>query len=90
MDVGVLNLIIRAEEAEPVRWGPEREKAFQAMKGALASAPALGFRVLTQKLGPQRRPVASHSAQPDLVAVGNNFCVRAVTATAAAVGRSRR
>ena len=28
---------------EPVRWGPERQKAFQAMKGALASAPALGL-----------------------------------------------
>lgn len=32
----------KAEEVEPVRWGPKREKAFQAIKGALASAPSLG------------------------------------------------
>ena len=31
------------EEAEPTAWGPEREQAFRAMKGALASAPALGL-----------------------------------------------
>lgn len=33
----------RNEEAEPVAWGPEREQAFKAIKGALASAPALGL-----------------------------------------------
>lgn len=33
----------KAEEVELIRWGPEKEKAFQAMKGALASASALGL-----------------------------------------------
>uniref|UniRef100_A0A8C8AT93 Reverse transcriptase/retrotransposon-derived protein RNase H-like domain-containing protein n=1 Tax=Otus sunia TaxID=257818 RepID=A0A8C8AT93_9STRI len=31
------------DEVEPLRWGPEREKAFHAMTGALASSPALGL-----------------------------------------------
>ncbi|KAK4823006.1 hypothetical protein QYF61_024808 [Mycteria americana] len=33
----------KAEEVEPICWSPEREKAFQAIKGVLVSAPALGL-----------------------------------------------
>jgi len=33
----------KAEELVCIRWGPEREKAFQAMEGALAPAPSLGL-----------------------------------------------
>ncbi|KAM7077745.1 uncharacterized protein J5F26_016218 [Ciconia maguari] len=33
----------RNEEIEPIAWGPEREQAFKTIKGALASAPALGL-----------------------------------------------
>lgn len=31
------------EDVEPVQWGPETEKAFQAIKGALAFDLALGL-----------------------------------------------
>lgn len=33
----------KVEDVEPLQWGPEREKAFQTIKGTLASAPALGL-----------------------------------------------
>ena len=33
----------RSEEVERIMWGPEREKAFKAVKRALASAPTLGL-----------------------------------------------
>lgn len=38
---GFLNTT-KAENVEPVQWGPDTEKAFQAIKGALALALALG------------------------------------------------
>uniref|UniRef100_A0A8C0AZV2 Reverse transcriptase/retrotransposon-derived protein RNase H-like domain-containing protein n=1 Tax=Buteo japonicus TaxID=224669 RepID=A0A8C0AZV2_9AVES len=31
------------EEVEPIKWGPEREKAFRILKGALLKAPASGI-----------------------------------------------
>lgn len=33
----------KAEEVETIHWGPEREAAFQAVKGALTCAPVLGL-----------------------------------------------
>ena len=66
-------------------WGPDQQKAYQEIKQALLTAPALGLPdltkpfelfvdekqgyakgVLTQKLGPWRRPVAylSKKARP--------------------------
>lgn len=38
-----LNEAMKYEEVEPIAWGPEREKAFCALKGALMQAPALGL-----------------------------------------------
>ena len=38
-----LTVAMRNEEVEPIAWGLEREQAFKAIKGALASAPALGL-----------------------------------------------
>jgi len=47
LGLGELNISLteatKAEEGKPIYWGPEQEKAFQAIKGALASAPALGL-----------------------------------------------
>uniref|UniRef100_A0A663FFW8 Reverse transcriptase/retrotransposon-derived protein RNase H-like domain-containing protein n=1 Tax=Aquila chrysaetos chrysaetos TaxID=223781 RepID=A0A663FFW8_AQUCH len=38
----------RNEEVEPIEWGPEREKAFRILKGALLKAPALGIPYYTK------------------------------------------
>lgn len=82
-------------------WGPEQQKAYQDIKSALLSAPALGLPdltkpfdlyvderqghakgVLTQKLGPWRRPVAYLSKKLDPVAAGWPPCLRMVAAIA--------
>uniref|UniRef100_A0A8C4JJL9 Uncharacterized protein n=1 Tax=Dromaius novaehollandiae TaxID=8790 RepID=A0A8C4JJL9_DRONO len=94
MDVGLLKSAAGKEEAEPIAWGPEGEQAFRTMKGALASAPALGLpdytnRVMRQKLGPPQRPVA-YSAQLDSVAAGAPACIKSVVAAAAIIERAAR
>lgn len=38
-----LTEVTKDEEIEPMTWGLEQEKAFRAIKGALASATALGL-----------------------------------------------
>uniref|UniRef100_A0A8C4JHY8 Reverse transcriptase/retrotransposon-derived protein RNase H-like domain-containing protein n=1 Tax=Dromaius novaehollandiae TaxID=8790 RepID=A0A8C4JHY8_DRONO len=45
--------------------------------------------VLTQKLGPHRRPVAYYSMQLDEVAKGTPGCIRATAATAALIEKTR-
>uniref|UniRef100_A0A8C4P4X8 Reverse transcriptase/retrotransposon-derived protein RNase H-like domain-containing protein n=1 Tax=Dromaius novaehollandiae TaxID=8790 RepID=A0A8C4P4X8_DRONO len=45
--------------------------------------------VLTQKLGPHRRPVAYYSTQLDEVAKGTPGCIRAIAATAALIEKTR-
>ncbi|KAK4805208.1 hypothetical protein QYF61_005376 [Mycteria americana] len=98
----------RTEEIEPSAWGPEREQAFKMIKGALASAPALGLPectnpfnlhvhgqkgiasgVVTQKLGPHRRPDAYDSSQLDPGATGAPACNKSVAAAAAVLEKSR-
>lgn len=83
------------------QWGPEQQKAYQQIKRALLTAPALGLPdltkpfdlfvderqgyakgVLTQKLGPWRRPVAYLSKKLDPVATGWPPCLRMVAAIA--------
>uniref|UniRef100_A0A8B9P7K6 Reverse transcriptase/retrotransposon-derived protein RNase H-like domain-containing protein n=1 Tax=Apteryx owenii TaxID=8824 RepID=A0A8B9P7K6_APTOW len=75
---------------------PEKEKVFTSVKRALVSAPALGLPdyrvasgVLTQKLGPHRRPVAYYSTQLGAVIKGTPGCIRARAATAALIGKTR-
>lgn len=82
-------------------WGPDQQKAYQDIKQALLTAPALGLPdltkpfelyvdekqgyakgVLTQKLGPWRRPVAYLSKKLDPVASGWPPCLRMVAAIA--------
>lgn len=82
-------------------WGKDQQKAYQDIKQALLSAPALGLPdlakpfelyvdekqgyakgVLTQKLGPWRRPVAYLSKKLDPVASGWPPCLRMVAAIA--------
>eukprot|EP00072_Mus_musculus_P071746 XP_017173509.1 PREDICTED: uncharacterized protein LOC108168376 isoform X1 [Mus musculus] len=82
-------------------WGPDQQKAYQEIKQALLTAPALGLPdltkpfelfvdekqgyakgVLTQKLGPWRRPVAYLSKKLDPVAAGWPPCLRMVAAIA--------
>lgn len=82
-------------------WGPDQQKAYQKIKQALLTAPALGLPdltkpfelfvdekqgyakgVLTQKLGPWRRPVAYLSKKLDPVATGWPPCLRMVAAIA--------
>lgn len=46
-------------------------------------------RVFAKKLGLHRCHVAYYSAQLDAVAVGNNYCVKAIAATAAVIKRRR-
>ncbi|XP_048193187.1 uncharacterized protein LOC125344948 [Perognathus longimembris pacificus] len=85
-------------------WGEEHRKAFQNIKKALLTAPALGLPdltkpfdlyvaenkghakgVLTQRLGPWRRPVAYLSKKLDPVASGWPPCLRMVAAIAVLV-----
>ena len=78
-------------------WGPDQQKAFDNIKRALLSAPALALPdvekpftlyvdekngiakgVLTQTLGPWKRPVAYLSKRMDNVASGWPKCLRAI------------
>jgi hypothetical protein len=73
----------------PFYWGEKGQQAFDAIKTALMSAPALGLPdvtkpfhlfmaeskgiakgVLTQKLGPWKRPVGTLSKKLDIIAAG--------------------
>ncbi|XP_040851457.1 uncharacterized protein LOC121166427 [Ochotona curzoniae] len=82
-------------------WGKEQQRAFDCIKEALLTAPALGLPdvtkpftlyvdeakgiakgVLTQSLGPWRRPVAYLSKKLDPVASGWPPCLRMVAAIA--------
>ena len=83
------------------KWEKEQQEAFEEIKKALLTSPALGLPditkpfelfidekqgyakgVLTQKLGPWRRPVAYLSKKLDPVASGWPPCLRMVTAIA--------
>ncbi|XP_036774088.2 uncharacterized protein LOC118928711 [Manis pentadactyla] len=85
-------------------WGEKEQKAFDAIKLALMSAPALGLpdvtkpfhlfvmenrgiakEVLTQKLGPWKRPVAYLSKKLDPVAAGWPACLKIIAAAAVLV-----
>ncbi|XP_060030176.1 uncharacterized protein LOC132533385 [Erinaceus europaeus] len=85
----------------PLKWTEMEERAFQALKESLVSAPALGLPdlnkpfqlfvaesagvakgVLTQTLGPWKKPVAYLSKQLDPVAAGWPGCLRTVAAAA--------
>ncbi|KAK4807566.1 LOW QUALITY PROTEIN: hypothetical protein QYF61_003355 [Mycteria americana] len=93
----------KAEEVQPIQWGPEREKACQAIKGVLAPAPALGFldyskffelfvhenKGVASGLGPHHHPVAYYSTHLDPVAAGNHSCVKAIAATVTIIEKSR-
>ncbi|XP_058547615.1 uncharacterized protein LOC131489644, partial [Neofelis nebulosa] len=89
------------KDQQPYSWTEEAEQAFQQIKTALLSAPALGLpdvskpfhlyvdenrgiakAVLTQHLGPWRRPVAYLSKKLDPVAAGWPPCLRMIAATA--------
>uniref|UniRef100_A0A663MKB2 Reverse transcriptase/retrotransposon-derived protein RNase H-like domain-containing protein n=1 Tax=Athene cunicularia TaxID=194338 RepID=A0A663MKB2_ATHCN len=89
-------LLAKAEpikEVEPICWGPEKEKSFQAMNGSLALGlpdysktfelfvhenKGVASGVLTQKLGLHCCPVAYYSTKLDPVVTGNNSCVTAI------------
>lgn len=85
-------------------WGEDEQAAFDNIKQALMSAPALGLPdvtkpfhlyvaknrgmakgVLTQKIGPWKRPVAYLSKKLDPVASGWLTCLRIIAAVAALV-----
>ncbi|XP_060030072.1 uncharacterized protein LOC132533194 [Erinaceus europaeus] len=85
----------------PLKWTEMEERAFQALKESLVSAPALGLPdlnkpfqlfvaesagvakgVLTQTLGPWKKPVAYLSKRLDPVAAGWPGCLRTVAAAA--------
>ncbi|XP_040299403.1 uncharacterized protein LOC121010120, partial [Herpailurus yagouaroundi] len=89
------------KDQQPYSWTEEAKQAFQRIKTALLSAPALGLpdvskpfhlcvdenrgiakAVLTQHLGPWRRPVAYLSKKLDPVAAGWPPCLRMIAATA--------
>uniref|UniRef100_A0ABI7W4Z2 Reverse transcriptase domain-containing protein n=1 Tax=Felis catus TaxID=9685 RepID=A0ABI7W4Z2_FELCA len=88
------------KESAPFTWQEKHQSAFEALKEALLSAPALGLPdtskpfvlflderqgiakgVLTQKLGPWKRPVAYLSKKLDPVAAGWPPCLRIMAAT---------
>ncbi|XP_063461834.1 BTB/POZ domain-containing protein KCTD7 isoform X1 [Pan paniscus] len=93
----------------PFTWLEEHQQAFETLKKALLSAPALGLPdtskpftlyaderrgiakgVLTQKLGPWKRPVAYLSKKLDPVAAGWPPCLRIMAATAMLVKDSAK
>ncbi|XP_041911254.1 uncharacterized protein LOC121677231 [Arvicola amphibius] len=97
----VKDRVDRRETGGGPRWGEDQQKAYQEIKRALLTAPALGLPdltkpfelfvdekqgytkgVLTQKLGPWRRPVAYLSKKLDPVASGWPPCLRMVAAIA--------
>ncbi|KAK1346720.1 hypothetical protein QTO34_000580 [Cnephaeus nilssonii] len=91
-------------ESVSFEWGNDQQQAFDDIKKALLSAPALALPdvakpfvlfvderrgvargVLTQSLGPWKRPVAYLSKKLDPVASGWPACLRAVAAVAVLV-----
>ena len=97
------------KESAPFTWQEKHQSAFEALKEALLSAPALGLPdtskpftlfidekqgiakgVLTQKLGPWKRPVAYLSKKLDPVAAGWPPCLRIMAATAMLVKDSAK
>ncbi|KAK1338204.1 LOW QUALITY PROTEIN: hypothetical protein QTO34_001318 [Cnephaeus nilssonii] len=91
-------------ESAPFEWGNGQQQAFDDIKKALLSAPALALPdvakpfvlfvderrgvargVLTQPLGPWKRPVAYLSKKLDPVASGWPACLRSVAAVAVLV-----
>ena len=90
-------------------WGSDQQRAFQEIKRALLTAPALGLPdlakpfdlfvdekqghakgVLTQSLGPWRRPVAYLSKKLDPVAAGWPPCLRMIAAIAVLTKDARK
>ncbi|XP_077830478.1 uncharacterized protein LOC144336324 [Macaca mulatta] len=101
--------LCQTKESAPFTWQTEHQLAFEALKQALLSAPALGLPdtskpftlflderqgiakgVLTQKLGPWKRPVAYLSKKLDPVAAGWPPCLRIMAATAMLVKDSAK
>uniref|UniRef100_A0A8D2DZP7 Reverse transcriptase/retrotransposon-derived protein RNase H-like domain-containing protein n=1 Tax=Sciurus vulgaris TaxID=55149 RepID=A0A8D2DZP7_SCIVU len=91
-------------EGASFEWGNDQQQAFDDIKKALLSAPALALPdvarpfvlfvderkgvargVLTQPLGPWKRPVAYLSKKLDPVASGWPACLRSVAAVAVLV-----
>ena len=89
------------KEGVPFEWKEEHQRAFEAIKSSLMTAPALALPdltkpfvlyvderagvargVLTQALGPWKRPVAYLSKKLDPVASGWPTCLKAIAAVA--------